>query len=148
MRVQSSIGSAGIIEDVRITIDAPWGRYGRQLDSTGSVFDPVTNPPGIETIVQWIKNKGLSANQVVRRKLKSGEEKTYVYNNTESARKHFAYHIVKNIASNERVSTTYDYASDIEVEFQFIINDAISAWYDEMSIEWFGDVEVVIGNLI
>lgn len=149
LRVRSSINPEdGFISGVSLSIDAPWGRYGRQLDIEGSYNDPVLDPPSTETILQWIQQKGLNVTYTVGKTLKSGAEKSYTYDNTLSAKKAVAYLIAKNIASNQKVETTYDYASDLAFEFELIAQSAIGFWFDEMGLEFLGDVEVEIANLI
>lgn len=148
LRVSSSIDqSTGVLDRVRISVNLPYGKYGRQLDSIGSIVEPATTP-SVATIVQWITQKGISANQTVKRTLKDGSQKTYTYNNTLSAKKHMAYHIVKNIAERGRVKTVYDYTSSLESELEFIINTAVADWFDEIGLSFLGDVEVEIANLI
>ena len=148
LRVRSSVGDSGFLQSVRLSIDAPWGRYGRQLDDEGSFNDPVLDPPSTETILQWINQKGLSVQYTVGKTLKSGAEKSYTYNNTLSAKKAVAYLIAKNIATQQRVETTYDYASELAFEFELIAQSAIEFWFDEMGLEFLGDVDVEIANLI
>lgn len=148
LRVRSSVGDSGFLQSVRLSIDAPWGRYGRQLDTEGSFNDPVLDPPSTATILQWINQKGLSVEYTVDKTLKSGAEKSYTYNNTLSAKKAVAYLIAKKIASEQRVETTYDYAGELAFEFELIAQSAIEFWFDEMGLEFLGDVDVEIANLI
>ena len=148
LRVQSSVGDSGFLQSVRLSINAPWGRYGRQLDTEGSFNDPVLDPPSTATILQWINQKGLSVEYTVDKTLKSGAEKSYTYNNTLSAKKAVAYLIAKKIASEQRVETTYDYAGELAFEFELIAQSAIEFWFDEMGLEFLGDVDVEIANLI
>lgn len=149
LRVSSDLGiEDGLITNVRLEIEAPWGRYGRQLDIEGSYNDPVTDPPTTETIMQWITQKGLSVTYRTTKELKNGSNKTYTYTNTLSAKKAVAYLIAKKIASEGKVSTTYNYADDLAFEFELIAQAAIEDWFEEMALEFTGSVEVEISNLI
>tara|TARA_B110000908_G_C10255399_1_gene455068 strand:+ start:233 stop:844 length:612 start_codon:yes stop_codon:yes gene_type:complete len=148
LRVSSSIDdSTGIITDVSVSINMPWGRYGNELDTVAGE-GAITNPPDSEEIMQWIKTKNIPTSLTVNSTLKDGSSKKYTYTNTRSSQSAMAYFVTKNISSEEEVRTRYDYISDVAFGFQDVVETAIAEWFDEIGLEFLGDVEVEIANLI
>tara|TARA_R110000796_G_scaffold30541_3_gene81523 strand:+ start:520 stop:1131 length:612 start_codon:yes stop_codon:yes gene_type:complete len=148
LRVSSSIDdSTGIITDVSVSINMPWGRYGNELDTVAGE-GAITNPPDSEEIMQWIKTKNIPTSLTVNSTLKDGSSKKYTYTNTRSSQSAMAYFVAKNISSEEEVRTRYDYISDVAFGFQDVVETAIAEWFDEIGLEFLGDVEVEIANLI
>ena len=77
LRVSSSIDdSTGIITDVSVSINMPWGRYGNELDTVAGE-GAITNPPDSEEIMQWIKTKNIPTSLTVNSTLKDGSSKKY-----------------------------------------------------------------------
>jgi len=148
LRVSSRFDkSSGFITDVLVRIDAPWGRYGKELDSAGG-RGAVQDAPNTETILQWINAKGVTATITVNKTLKDGSKKEYIYSDTRSARKAMAYNIAKRINETKTIKTRNPYSDDIARAFAATVNISISKWFDEMGADFVGDVYGEIANLI
>jgi hypothetical protein len=141
-----SFAEGDILSEVIVSIDIPWGRYGRELDYTAGA-GAIDTPPDREFIEDWIQKKRIPTRLEVKATLKGGRAKTYTYVNTRSSRSAMAYHIVKNIASEQEVRTRYDYVADIEFDFQVLVEDAVNEFYEEQALDFLGDVFVEIDNI-
>lgn len=145
--VSSKIDSTtGIITDVVVSVQIPWGSYGIELDEQGGADNSST--ADAEFIKQWIRKKGISTSLTVSSKLKSGNTVSYTYNNTDSSRSAMAYWVAKNINSEGEVRTRYNYSEEIELELNDVFSIAVSNWFGNIGLELLGDVEVEISNLI
>lgn len=145
--VSSKIDSTtGIITDVVVSVQIPWGSYGIELDEQGGADNSST--ADAEFIKQWIQKKGISTSLTVSSKLKSGNTVSYTYNNTDSSRSAMAYWVAKNINSEGEVRTRYNYSEEIELELNDVFSIAVSNWFGNIGLELLGDVEVEISNLI
>jgi hypothetical protein len=58
-----------------------------------------------------------------------------------------AYHIQQNIIEENELRTRYDYADDIRLQFQDILEVAISDWVAEMAEDQYVDVLVEIEEI-
>lgn len=145
--VSSKIDSTtGIITDVVVSVQIPWGRYGIELDEQGGTDNSST--ADAEFIKQWIQKKGISTSLTVSSKLKSGNTVSYTYNNTDSSRSAMAYWVTKNINSEGEVRTRYNYSEEIEFELNNVFSIAVGNWFGNIGLELLSDVEVEISNLI
>lgn len=145
--VSSKIDSTtGIITDVVVSVQIPWGSYGIELDEQGGADNSST--ADAEFIKQWIRKKGISTSLTVSSKLKSGNTVSYTYNNTDSSRSAMAYWVAKNINSEGEVRTRYNYSEEIELELNDVFSIAVNNWFGNIGLELLGDVEVEISNLI
>ena len=145
--VSSKIDSTtGIITDVVVSVQIPWGSYVIELDEKGGANNSST--ADAEFIKQWIRKKGISTSLTVSSKLKSGNTVSYTYNNTDSSRSAMAYWVAKNINSEGEVRTRYNYSEEIEFELNDVFSIAVSNWFGNIGLELLGDVEVEISNLI
>lgn len=145
--VSSKIDSTtGIITDVVVSVQIPWGSYGIELDEQGGADNSST--ADAEFIKQWIQKKGISTSLTVSSKLKSGNTVSYTYNNTDSSRSAMAYWVAKNINSEGEVRTRYNYSEEIELELNDVFSIAVNNWFGNIGLELLGDVEVEISNLI
>lgn len=149
VRVQSSInGDTKIIDNVNVTVQIPWGRYGVKLDEDYGSADNATGQmtPSRDALLQWIRAKNIPVKSYVKATLKDGSEKTYTYTGISGA-KIMAYHIQQNIISENQLRTRYSYAEEILFEFQQAIEEAINEWVSEMVGEQITDVYVYLNEI-
>jgi len=147
--VSSSINSeTGIIDNVTVSVQIPWGRYGIKLDEEyGSAeYAEGQMTPARSSIIEWIQSKGIEARSYVKRTLKDGGEKTYEYTGLAGA-KIMAYHIQQNIINENELRTRYDYSNEISFEIEQALSIAINDWVDEMVGEQLVDVYVELNEL-
>jgi len=148
--VRSSIDAqTKILDNVVVEIEIPWGRYGVKLDSEygSSQYADSQMIPSLEGLVRWIKAKNIRVNSYVTSSLKSGEKKTYGPYTGITGMKIMAYHIQQNIIEENELRTRYDYADDIRLQFQDILEVAISDWVAEMAEDQYVDVLVEIEEI-
>jgi hypothetical protein len=147
--VSSSIDSTtGILDNVTVTVEIPWGTYGAKLDTEfGSSFN-ASEPmiPPLSSISSWIQRKGIQGTSYVSKTLKSGESKTYSYSGV-TGRKIMAYRIQQNIIEENELRTRYDYADNIREDLQDAIDEAVNEWAAEMAEEQYIDVLVELEEL-
>lgn len=147
--VRSSIDSAtGILDNVTVTVEIPWGTYGAKLDTEfGSSFNAERQMiPPLSSISSWIQRKGIQGTSYVSKTLKSGESKTYSYSGV-TGRKIMAYRIQQNIIEENELRTRYDYADNIREDLQDAIDEAVNEWAAEMAEEQYIDVLVELEEL-
>ena len=147
--VSSSINSeTGIIDNVTVSVQIPWGRYGIKLDEEygGAEYAEEQMIPALSSIIDWIQKKGIEARSYVTRTLKDGSDKTYEYTGFAGA-KIMAYHIQQNIINENELRTRYDYSNEISFEIEQALSIAINDWVDEMVGEQLVDVYVELNEL-
>jgi len=147
--VSSSINSeTGIIDNVTVSVQIPWGRYGIKLDEEyGSAeYAEEQMIPALSSIIDWIQKKGIEARSYVTRTLKDGSDKTYEYTGFAGA-KIMAYHIQQNIINENELRTRYDYSNEISFEIEQVLSIAINDWIEEMVGEQLVDVYVELNEL-
>ena len=147
--VRSSIDSqTGILDNVTVSIQIPWGRYGIKLDEEfgSSEYAVGQMTPDLNVIYQWVVSKGIDAKSYVKSTLKNGTSKTYSYTGV-TGRKIMAYHIQQNIIKENELRTRNDYAGEIRFEFESILNNAINDWVSEMAEEQMVDVYVELNEI-
>jgi hypothetical protein len=148
--VRSSIDAqTKTLDNVVVEIKIPWGKYGAKLDSEygSSEYAEYEMIPSLEGLVRWIKAKNIRVNSYVNSSLKSGEKKTYGPYTGITGMKIMAYHIQQNIIEENELRTRYDYADDIRLQFQDILEVAISDWVAEMAEDQYVDVLVEIEEI-
>ena len=148
--VRSSIDAqTKILDNVVVEIQIPWGRYGAKLDSEygSSEYAEYEMIPSLEGLVRWIKAKNIRVNSYVTSSLKSGQAKKYGPYTGITGMKIMAYHIQQNIIEENELRTRYDYADDIRLQFQDILEVAISDWVAEMAEDQYVDVLVEIEEI-
>ena len=149
--VSSTIdSSSGYIDNIEVDVEIPWGRYGKKLDQVGGDNSNAEGQmyPNIEDLEQWIRAKGIQTSIEVTSTLKSGNTKTYKYENTSSSIKNMAWHVRNKIVENNELATRYDYSDEIRDDLQVVIDNAVSDWFGELTEDFMGDVFVEIGNII
>ena len=150
LTVRSTINTTtGIIDNVNISVQIPWGRYGIKLDEEygGAEYAEGQMTPALSSLMQWIKAKNINAVGYVKATLKSGGEKTYRYTGITGA-KIMAYHIQQNIIEENELRTRYDYVGAVQFEIEQALSDAINDWISEMVGEQLADVYVEIDNIL
>lgn len=148
--VSSSIDpETGILDNVVVTLEIPWGRYGVKLDTEYGSSSNATGQmtPSIQALVRWIKAKNIPVKSYVSASLKSGEKKTYGPYTGITGMNIMAYNIQQNIINENELRTRNDYASDIRFQFQDILEVAISDWVAEMAEDQYTDVLVELEEL-
>lgn len=147
--VRSSINpDTGIIDDVTVSVQIPWGKYGIKLDEEygGAEYAESQMTPALSSIVSWIQKKGIETRSYVKRTLKSGGEKTYYYTGLAGA-KIMAYHIQQNIINENELRTRNNYADEITFAIQDALSEAINDWVTEMVGEQLVEVYVELNEL-
>lgn len=135
-----------ILQSVSIELEIPWGRYGKELDSFAG-RDGLGEHPEFEQVLQWARKKRIPTQMKISKQLKSGENKTYTYTNTESSRKAFAYNTVKKIIRDNEVQTRYEYRREIEFELNAILSRAVFDFYmEEIGEAVFANIRTKILN--
>ena len=148
--VSSSIDpQTGVLDDVVVTLEIPWGRYGIKLDSEygSSSYASDQMIPSIEGLVRWIKAKNIPVKSYVTASLKDGSKKTYGPYTGRTGMNIMAYNIQQNIIEENELRTRYDYADEIRLQLQDILEVAISDWVAEMAEDQYVDVLVELEEL-
>jgi hypothetical protein len=149
--VSSNVDSGtGYIDDVEVTVEIPWGDYGKKLDQEAGDSANAEGQmiPSIDALVQWIERKGIQTSMTVTSSLKSGGSKEYTYTDTMSSKKRMAWFVQQNIIDENELRTRYDYSDLIRDDLQVILDEAVEEWFSEIGEDFMGDVFVEIGNII
>ena len=144
-------GSTGYIDNVVVTIDLPWeNNYARKLDTEAGASENAENQmmPSIDALVQWINAKNIKTTMTVTSSLKSGGRKEYTYTDTLSSKRRMAWFVQQNIIEENELRTRNDYAEELRIELEDLLNEATEEWFDEISVDFMGEVYVEIGNIL
>jgi len=143
--------NTGYIDNIFVNINLPWeNNYGRKLDTEAGASENAESQmiPSIDALVQWIKDKNITTTMTVSSSLKSGGIKEYTYTNTMSSRKRMAWFVQQNIIEENELRTRNDYAEELRFELEDLLNESIEEWFDEISVDFMGEVYVEIGNIL
>lgn len=147
--VRSTIDDkTGLLDDVFITVNMPWGKYGGKLDEIAGSSSNAERQmvPPLSAIEAWISRKGVQGVSYVNVELKSGRFKKYSYTGA-TGRKIMAWRIQQNIIEENELRTRYDYSTDLKYDLQFALDDAIEEWYEEMAEEFIKGTIVQLDNI-
>lgn len=142
--------SSGLIQNVRIFVELPWGKYGEKIDSDfGRAFlaEGQMIPP-LDRLKSWVSRKGVGMGVTIDVSVKN-EETGKVYNYTYSAesgtgRNMLAWRIQQDIIKKNRLKTKYEYSGFMQKRISDVLSAAVAAWIEEIGASILADVETII----
>jgi hypothetical protein len=65
-----------------------------------------------------------------------------------SSKRRMAWFVQQNIIEENELRTRNDYAEELRIELEDLLNEATEEWFDEISVDFMGEVYVEIGNIL
>lgn len=153
VRVNSSTDeSSGLIQNVRIFVELPWGRYGQKIDSDFGrpMLAESQMIPSLDRLKSWISRKGVGIGVTIDVQVK--DKKTgRVYNYSYSAesgtgRNMLAWKIQQEIIKTNRLKTRNNYSGFMQKRISSVLSAAVAVWLEEIGVSILDDVETIIAK--
>jgi len=153
LNIKSSFNKqAGLLEDIRVSVELPWGEYGRKLDTVegrASNAKGKRMSPDKNKIFQWMDAKGLFKSGFYRQKktLKNGATRTYVYSSKrDSYRKGIAFRIARKIQRENEIKTRFAYSTELNIKIELAVLRGFEKFFDDFALQYFEEYTLELGK--
>lgn len=142
--------SSGLIQNVRIFVELPWGKYGQKIDGNfgrDSSAEGQMIPP-LDRLKNWISRKGVGIGVTIDVEVKDKKtNKVYSYSysaESGTGRNMLAWRIQQEIIRTNTLRTRNDYSEFMQKRISDVLSAAVAAWLEEIGVSILDDVETII----